>query len=372
MLQSRLALFTIPLICLLSAIFYFRDKLSQSFTTTTTTTTIEPSFNPSEPRILQVSMLFGEEDDEVYQRCLDTHFEHGKRWGYQTHVLRQEIRTQRYFLLNKPLSVLSYLLTEMSKTQDERVEWIVWFDADAVIMNINIPWSIFLPPSDSFSDIHIIGSNDGGGFNSGVILVRVCEWSVKVFTNSAALPEMRSDIEVRKDFVEQDAMQWVFRREDNNEHIVYAPQYWFNGYRGNTPPGVRDVQDGDMMSHFAGWGAAKAGMMTELFEKLERSPQELQVPLKDTYYPAEIDAFWSRLRDAKTAVQDAKAFVNTSSSTSAKEIEKAYLELELDIRLHTDQADLVKKGTDVVLAALNRAKEAGSDPIDSLDSSTHG
>ena len=317
-------------------------------------------------------MLFGEEDDEVYQRCLDTHFEHGKRWGYQTHVLRQEIRTQRYFLLNKPLSVLSYLLTEMSKTQDERVEWIVWFDADAVIMNINIPWSIFLPPSDSFSDIHIIGSNDGGGFNSGVILVRVCEWSVKVFTNSAALPEMRSDIEVRKDFVEQDAMQWVFRREDNNEHIVYAPQYWFNGYRGNTPPGVRDVQDGDMMSHFAGWGAAKAGMMTELFEKLERSPQELQVPLKDTYYPAEIDAFWSRLRDAKTAVQDAKAFVNTSSSTSAKEIEKAYLELELDIRLHTDQADLVKKGTDVVLAALNRAKEAGSDPIDSLDSSTHG
>lgn len=235
-----------------------------------------------------------------------------------------------------------------------------WFDADAIITNINIPWSIFLPPSSSFSDIHIIGSNDGPGFNAGVVLVRVCEWSVKVFTNSAALPEMRSEIEVREDYVEQDAMQWVFRREGNHEHIVYAPQYWFNGYRGNTPPGVRDVQSGDMMTHFAGWGAAKAGMITDLFDKLERSPQELQVPLKDTYYSAEIEDFWSMLRDAKTAVQDAKAFTNTNAGTgdSAKEIEQTYLELELDIRLHTDQVGLVKKGTGAVLAALHRAKEA--------------
>lgn len=227
-------------------------------------------------------------------------------------------------------------------------------------MNINIPWSIFLPPSDSFPDIHFIASNDGGGFNSGVMLVRVCEWSVKVFTNSAALPEMRSEIEVRGDFVEQDAMQWIFRREGNHEHVVYAPQYWFNGFSGNTPPGIRDVQSGDMMSHFAGFGDRKAGMMTDLLDKLERSPQELQVPLKDTYYSAEIESFWSALRDAKTAVQDAKAFTDTTSSTqdSAKEIEKAYLELEIDIRLHTEQVDLVKNGTGAVLAALDRAKEA--------------
>ena len=225
-------------------------------------------------------------------------------------------------------------------------------------MNINIPWSIFLPPSQLFPDTHIIGSNDGNGFNSGVMLIRVCEWSVKVFTNSAALPEMRPEIEVRRDFVEQDAMQWVFRREGNHEHVVYVPQYWFNGYRGNTPPGVRDAQPGDMMSHFAGWGASKPDLMTDLLDKLDHSPQELQVPLKDTYYPAEIDSFWSMLRDAKTALQEAKIFVNTRSSTgdSAKEIEKAYLELELDIRLHTDQVDLIRKGTGAILEALSRAK----------------
>lgn len=138
MLYSRYALFTAPPICVLSAIFYFRHNLSQSFSPIASeydtvpkhpslrnVTTVDPSLGPSEPRIVQVSMLFGEEDDEIYQRCLDTHFEHGKRWMYETRVLRQEIRTHKYFLLNKTLYVLSYLLTEMAKKPDERARWIV-------------------------------------------------------------------------------------------------------------------------------------------------------------------------------------------------------------------------------------------------------
>ena len=138
MLHSRYALFIIPLICLLSAIFYIRhnpsqfynSKISESNTvpkdsSLQNATTIDQSSNSSEPRIVQVSMLFGEQDNEIYQRCLDTHFEHGKRWGYRTHVLRQEIRTNKYFLLNKPLYVLSYLLTEMAKKPHERAAWLM-------------------------------------------------------------------------------------------------------------------------------------------------------------------------------------------------------------------------------------------------------
>lgn len=105
------------------AILYFRDDLSQSFNVTkeflhsgskvseNTTipetsyvnyvTAIDPSFGPSEPRILQVSMLFGEENKEIYRRRLETHFEHGKRWGYETHILQRAVRTYKYFLLNK-------------------------------------------------------------------------------------------------------------------------------------------------------------------------------------------------------------------------------------------------------------------------------
>ena len=230
-------------------------------------------------------------------------------------------------------------------------------DADAVIMNPNIPWSIFLPPSDDFSDIHIVASNDWGTFNSGVFLVRVCEWSVNILTNSAALPEVRSDVELRGDFVEQDAMQWIFRREVNQEHIVYAPEHWFNGGR------VEEVwQAGKMMDHFAGWGDKKPGMMAELFDKLEQSPQDLQIPMNDTFYPAEVSSFWSRLRDAKEAVLKAKAFMdgNPSVEGSAKEIQKACLKLEGDMRMHTDEADVVEKSIGAVLTALNAVKEADS------------
>ena len=119
-------------------------------------------------------------------------------------------------------------------------------------MNNNIPWSIFVPTSDAFSDINVIGSNDGAGFNPGVFLVRVCEWSMKVFTETLALPDTKPDINLRQDFIEQDAMQWEFRSDGNHEHVVYTPQYWFNGYKGKTPPGERDVKPGDTMSHFAG------------------------------------------------------------------------------------------------------------------------
>lgn len=229
-------------------------------------------------------------------------------------------------------------------------------------MNTNIPWSIFLPPSDSYSHVHIVGNNDGGGFNAGVFLVRVCEWSVKVFADSLALPEIRSDIKLRPHNVEQDAMEWVFGRDEDHEHIVYTPQYWFNGYKGNTPRGVRDVEPGDMMRHFAGFGDRKPGMMRDVFDRLEHSPQELQVPLKDTYYTAEIDAFWSRLTDAKNAVQEAKAFMNDTSGMgdSAEEIEKARLELEENTKRHSGQVDLIDRSIGALLTALNSAKEAQS------------
>ena len=141
MLYSRFTFLTIPSLLLLAAIFYFRDSLLQSYnlklseynTVPTNSsinfmhnlTTIDPSLTPSEPRIVQVSMLFGEQDDETFQRCLDTHFEYGKRWGHETYVLREAIRTHQYFLLNKSLYVLSYLLTEMAKKPDERAVWIV-------------------------------------------------------------------------------------------------------------------------------------------------------------------------------------------------------------------------------------------------------
>ena len=74
---------------------------------------------------------------------------------------------------SKPSYLLSLLKFEMAKPEDERALWLVWFDADTIFMNPNVPWSTFLPPANSFSDIHIVGAKDWNSFNPGVFLIRV-------------------------------------------------------------------------------------------------------------------------------------------------------------------------------------------------------
>jgi hypothetical protein len=47
------------------------------------------------PRIRQATMLFGTSRDRgqnvMYERATKTHLKHAERWGYPTHILRQDI-----------------------------------------------------------------------------------------------------------------------------------------------------------------------------------------------------------------------------------------------------------------------------------------
>ncbi|KAL9076753.1 MAG: hypothetical protein Q9161_000738 [Pseudevernia consocians] len=44
----------------------------------------------------------------------------------------------------------------MAKPEDERAEWLLWLDADTIIMNLLVPWATLLPPATSFPDIHFL------------------------------------------------------------------------------------------------------------------------------------------------------------------------------------------------------------------------
>jgi galactosyl transferase GMA12/MNN10 family len=59
----------------------------------------------------------------------------------------------------------------------ERCDWVLWMDADAVIMNSNIRIEDFLP-ADSSKDM-IVVSDKNGGYNSGVFLFRNSMWSTQ-------------------------------------------------------------------------------------------------------------------------------------------------------------------------------------------------
>ena len=89
------------------------------------TPTDEIPYGNAGPRIRQMTMLFGSSPNEVDEQSLNTHIEHGKRWGYPTHILRRNIIDSEdwlEFCFSKPLYMLSVLLSEMAKPEDER-EW---------------------------------------------------------------------------------------------------------------------------------------------------------------------------------------------------------------------------------------------------------
>lgn len=90
-------------------------------------------------KIHQVTMILDNDSPEhdAYETALKIHLAHGERWGYKTHVLRQNIigtpdtngRDEKgewkSGVFKKPLYLLSFLINELAKPEKERAEWIM-------------------------------------------------------------------------------------------------------------------------------------------------------------------------------------------------------------------------------------------------------
>jgi len=57
-------------------------------------------------------------------------------------------------------------------------DWVMWTDADTVIMNSNVSMQDFLPTDSSAKDF-VVASDNGGGYNSGVFVFRNTPWSIQ-------------------------------------------------------------------------------------------------------------------------------------------------------------------------------------------------
>ncbi|KAG9594725.1 hypothetical protein KCU77_g15295, partial [Aureobasidium melanogenum] len=84
-------------------------------------------------------MLFGI-TSPTYKRAIETHKRQAQRWGYGTEILQ---RDEGCGFWTKLIFLLNLVGQEMQKPADTRAEWIMWADADALILNPNIPLSIF-------------------------------------------------------------------------------------------------------------------------------------------------------------------------------------------------------------------------------------
>ena len=188
-----------------------------------------------------------------------------------------------------------------------------WFDFDTLILNPNISWELFLPPTD-FSHIHFIASKDWNGLNAGVFFVRINTWTLELFTSVLALPKFRPDIYLGYS-ADQTAIAWVLGQNGYRDHVLYQPIEWHNRFsdgQGRLQP----VEPGDLLVHFADVSRGRERPMRYWLERVEEEPEVFEIPLIKSTYPARVNAFWDQLREVRGSIGTARGFLHTKDETN--------------------------------------------------------
>ena len=172
-------------------------------------------------------------------------------------------------------------------------------------MNSEIPWSVYLPPAD-FGDKHILATRDNNGFNAGMLMLRVHEWTVNMLAEVLALKALVPDTDLP--FYDQSAIYHICDRPGYAEHFIYQPRRWWNRYHHDKD----GEEKGNMLIHFAGIGAVNGGytekqrVMTKFLEGVEQKPEEWAKSLKETGREMEIEDYWNVLRKSRKLLEKAK------------------------------------------------------------------
>lgn len=313
-----------------------------------------PNPNGDRPTIAKVSIFASTEQEtdqktRSYERALHSHARHNTRHGYQMYVGRWQMVPG---LWNKHAYLQHVLLQMLTLPINERPQWIMWVDADTVLLNPLLPAEIFLPPP-GWDHIHFVGTRDFNAFNNGVFFLRVSGWAIELLSAAKSYPYYHPEEFLV--FDEQSAMENVLKLPEFGRHaMVGFPQRWFNAYphmemtedqeeeeeseeeaqkdyeeykkriggytlKGDDEPAKarkpraalakRDEENydefepfqarpGDLLVHFAGDGARNDHMLWFL-NQVEQADNKWSVKLSKTTYPKEIQEYWGEMNKLK-------------------------------------------------------------------------
>ncbi|KAK0813681.1 hypothetical protein LTR75_004494 [Friedmanniomyces endolithicus] len=262
--------------------------------------------------------------NSYWERALRTHEEHDRLHSYRLHVLRQGLLDDVW---SKPAYILSLLLRELARPESERLEWLLWVDADTIILNPYVPIEVFLPPAGpEFDDVHLIYAKDWNGLNNDIFPIRVNRWAVDLFSAILSYRYYRPDAPLV--FRDQSAMGALIREPQFANHIVAAPQRWFNAYQGehNETLAPFQVRRGDLLVHLAGVPDREKRMGYWL-DRAEQHLDDWEIPFKSTSYPQEARDFWNEQRGSmrsRTELLSAIRLKATTLLTKTEERLKLY------------------------------------------------
>ncbi|KAI1664260.1 galactosyl transferase GMA12/MNN10 protein [Pyrenophora tritici-repentis] len=241
----------------------------------------------------------------AYDGAIQTQMFHAAVHGTSAHVLCEDLAPGAW---NKIAYLQHLTLTELLKPEDERLEWILWIDRDAIVLDACRPLSSFLPPnSPEFDKYHIITNHDMNGLNAGVFLFRVNKWSSMFFSAVLAYPLYYPDVDLG--FAEQTAMQLVLSSAEWKDHQAIVPQHWFNLYpdgdqsvpayiSGVERPNLESwrVRRGDFVLHFAG-NNEREKIMLDWYDLLAETGNIWETGVTRDI-TAEIKQYWDHLGHA--------------------------------------------------------------------------
>ncbi|KAK6335338.1 hypothetical protein TWF696_002118 [Orbilia brochopaga] len=267
---------------------------------------------PPQSKIAKVCMLYYENVTEstiALESAIASHNAHNDRHHYRSYLLRKGILSGFY---SKPAYMTTIILEELIKPPEERLEWLVWHDADLVLMNSEIPLEAFLPPP-GFEHIHLIATNDLGGLNNGVFFIRINEWSVLLLTALTAYRTYHPGFSsVNEDQV---VMDEIIQLDEWKGHVVHVPQRWFNSYHdfgkdADVPPEWHwyhhYFEPGYLLVHFPGAGEGRTDLINQYVKAKAAEPELYDVPFPKTNLTEEIAEYWAK--DAKREEKIQKTF----------------------------------------------------------------
>jgi len=156
---------------------------------------------------------------------------------------------------------LLYVLMHPDSPVTRGVEWLLWMDDDAIFtdMNFTFPFAEYDAAGVNLviwgDPQRVFRANDIQGLNTGVFLLRKCEWSRQLMAEVAALatPSIRRQIGNKGRIAEQGALTWVLHSQAAKwkDRVLLERNFTMNGnwmdYAGKW------VKNGNRLSQ-AVWG----------------------------------------------------------------------------------------------------------------------
>ena len=161
-------------------------------------------------------------------------------------------------------------------------------------------------------------------------------------------PELDLDVQV-----DQTSMAIVLNEDPFHAtgETLFQPRTWYNAFQFHEEVGM-EWGEGNLLIHFPGLEQDRWKLMEKWLNKVERNPDTLTVPLRDTFYLKEVDDFWAVLRRAIELIGRAQAFMEEGKQTnmesvadSAMKIQKLIWDASIDTSPGVDLMKLYREET---------------------------